>query len=71
MQILTNWENFTDEELRQLRNSLNDELRERIERKKDKAIQNFLHAFIELEKLNISVYFDGDCPIRKNDLSFE
>ena len=56
MNILTNWENFTDEELEQIKESLEKEKQKRKE--KIVIIKNFLNAFRELEKAGISISYD-------------
>ena len=56
MNILTNWENFTDEELEQIKESLEKEKQKRKE--KTVIIKNFLNAFRELEKAGISISYD-------------
>ena len=56
MNILTNWENFTDEELERIKESLEKERQKRKE--KTVIIKNFLNAFRELEKAGISISYD-------------
>lgn len=56
MNILTNWKNFTDEELEQVKKSLEAEKQKRKE--KTAIIKKFLNAFHELEKAGISVSYD-------------
>ncbi len=55
MNILTNWENFTDKELEQIKESLEAETQKR---KEKIAINNFLNAFHELKKAGISISYD-------------
>ena len=44
MEILTNWENFTDKELAQIKKSLDDEFKKR--KQVENAIKDFLFDFI-------------------------
>lgn len=72
MNILTNWENFTDEELERIKESLESEVQKRKE-KTTIIINNFLNAFHELEKAGINVFIYGEhgIPIYKHEFYFE
>ena len=62
MNILTNWKNFTDEELEQVKESLELEIKKR---KTKIVIDDFLNAFRKLKKMGI------DVSIYEEDFYFE
>ena len=70
MQIITNWENYTDEELKQLEANVTKEIRERKNAKKRKLIEKFTDTLSELQKNNIDVYFE-DVLVTEDYLSFD
>lgn len=70
MQIITNWENFTDEELKHLEANIAKEVQERKNSKKRKLIEKFTDALSELQKNGIDVYFE-DVYVTKDYLSFD
>lgn len=74
MQVMTNWKNFTDEELEQIKESLKLET----EKRKAKAmavetsINNFLNAFRELKEKGvvISICEEIEIPLYEDDFYF-
>lgn len=70
MQVITNWENYTDEELKQLEANVTKEIRERKNAKGKKLIEKFTDAFSELQKNGIDVYFKEELVI-EDYLSFD
>lgn len=70
MQIITNWENFTDEELKHLEANIAKEIKERKNDKKRKLIKKFTDALSELQKNGIDVYFE-EMLVTEDYLSFE
>lgn len=70
MQVITNWENYTDEELKQLEANVTKEIKERKNDKKRKLIKKFTDALSELQKNGIDVYFE-EVYVTEDYLSFE
>jgi len=70
MQVITNWENYTDEELKQLEANVIKEIKERKNDKKRKLIKKFTDALSELQKNGIDVYFE-EVYVTEDYLSFE
>ena len=70
MNILTNWENFTDKELEQVKESLESEIKKR---KTKIVIDAFLNAFRKLKTMGIdvSIYEGHEIPIYEEDFYFE
>jgi len=64
--------NATEEELKEIESFIKTELREKKEKQKqkDKAIQNFLNAFNELQKLGVEVYAH-DSWVEEIDFTFD
>ncbi len=64
MEILTNWENFTDKELAQIKKSLDDEFKKR--KQVENAIKDFLFDFRRLEALGVTVHVECHYPSERN-----
>jgi len=64
MQIMTDWKNFTDEELVQIKKSLDDECKKR--KQVENAIKDFLFDFRRLEVLGVTVHVECHYPSEKN-----
>lgn len=71
MQVMTNWKNLTDEELVQIKKSLDDECKKR--KQVENAIKDFLFDFRRLETLGItvSIYEGVKITLYKEDFHFE
>lgn len=74
MQVMTNWENFTDEELEQIKESLKLETQKRKAKAMaiETSINNFLNAFRELKEKGvvISICEGIEIPLYEDDFYF-
>ena len=65
---------YTDKELRNIIQVIQNELEERVRTQRAKLIENFEKAFIELHENGIDIYFeDSDCitdPIELDNLTY-
>lgn len=71
MQVMTDWRNFTDEELVQIKKSLDNEFKKR--KQVENTIKDFLFDFRRLEALGItvSIYEGVQIILYKEDFHFE
>lgn len=71
MQVMANWKKFTDEELMQIKKSLDDECKKR--KQIENVIKDFLFDFRRLEALGItvSIYEGVQITLYKEDFHFE
>lgn len=71
MQVMTDWKNLTDEELVQIKKSLDDEFKKR--KQIENTIKDFLFDFRRLETLGVtvSIYEGVQITLYKEDFHFE
>lgn len=71
MQVMTDWKNLTDEELVQIKKSLDDEFKKR--KQIENTIKDFLFDFRRLEALGVtvSIYEGVQMTLYKEDFHFE